>query len=497
MATETWVLNDEINEYTGATTGEFARGLNYLAAEFETNEYNVKSLIFDSRGSYTSTGGWGIGIQSNAVPTSASATHWMYENGGGWTSTAFKTWVFSTAPTGDLLTWLTANGTKKVTPRLSVDVSTLAGWANLSAGAHSITIVAKAAGYKDSAPSAAVEVTKAASTKTLKAGTYQFVKNLQVPQKNISEQFACKGYYLTAQNTYGNLSSIDSIISAGSVFEMDFADENHNMYDSEIQQWYTESTDGNTYNATDTSKLRTIILESDQQVSVDFYEWAITGGNLVTRPCKGDVITIENKQYRVLDRDGKYAKLLSLSDSYATQMQEAGGDNAVYEDSYIDEYCTTFYNGLSSSMKTAILQTNIQQKKWYIGDTGSVKYIAKESMDYNTGEILDTPYYISTNNEVSGNVLMREVYILSIQDILDYVGVTPDNTAANTPLTVANIGALFNNVKNAKWLLDVQPSTVNFPIVLNLFNIFYAANATGTCYALPCFVIDLSKISWS
>lgn len=126
----------------------------------------------------------------------------------------------------------------------------------------------------------AITVFEKVSTKTLKAGTYQFVKNLQVPQKNISEQFACKGYYLTAQNTYGNLSSIVSIISAGSVFEMNFADENHNMYDSEIQQWYTESTDDNTYNATDTSKLRSIILESDQQVSADFYEWAITGGNL-------------------------------------------------------------------------------------------------------------------------------------------------------------------------------------------------------------------------
>lgn len=46
------------------------------------------------------------------------------------------------------------------TSRLSVDVSTLAGWANLSAGSHDITIVAKALGFKDSAPSASVKVTK-------------------------------------------------------------------------------------------------------------------------------------------------------------------------------------------------------------------------------------------------------------------------------------------------------------------------------------------------
>lgn len=163
MATETWVLNDEINQYTGETTGGFGRGLNYISTEFTTNSYNVKSLIIDNFGNFTSTGSWVIGIQGNAVPTSASDTLYMYENGGGWTNTAFKTWVFETAPTGDLLTWLQANGTKQATPRLSVDVSTLPGWANLSAGEKSITVVAKANGYKDSAPSAAVQVTKAAA----------------------------------------------------------------------------------------------------------------------------------------------------------------------------------------------------------------------------------------------------------------------------------------------------------------------------------------------
>mgnify|MGYP002672554163 CR=1 FL=1 len=110
---ETWVLNDEISMYSGQTTGEFDRALYYLSIEFETNGYNAKSLIYDERGSYTSTGAWGIGLQSVAVPSSTSSTHYMYEHGRGWTDTAFKTWVFSTAPTGDLLTWLQSNGTKQ------------------------------------------------------------------------------------------------------------------------------------------------------------------------------------------------------------------------------------------------------------------------------------------------------------------------------------------------------------------------------------------------
>lgn len=110
---ETWILNDTINQYSGETTGSLGRRVDYLSVEFVTNGYTVKSLIFDGFGSYTSTGGWGIGIQSISVPSSASGTVFMYEDGGGWTNTAFKTWVFSVPPAGDLLTWLQANGTKQ------------------------------------------------------------------------------------------------------------------------------------------------------------------------------------------------------------------------------------------------------------------------------------------------------------------------------------------------------------------------------------------------
>lgn len=48
----------------------------------------------------------------------------------------------------------------------NIDLTTLPGWSSLSSGSHSITIVAKADGYRDSEPSAAVSVTKAAPVYT-------------------------------------------------------------------------------------------------------------------------------------------------------------------------------------------------------------------------------------------------------------------------------------------------------------------------------------------
>ena len=61
-------------------------------------------------------------------------------------------------------TWFTANTVLQ--PKLSVDLTTLSGWANLAPGNHTIKIVAKGTGYIDSEKSAGVEVTKASEVYT-------------------------------------------------------------------------------------------------------------------------------------------------------------------------------------------------------------------------------------------------------------------------------------------------------------------------------------------
>lgn len=47
--------------------------------------------------------------------------------------------------------------------KLSVDLTTLSGWSNLSSGSHTIKIVAKGTGYRDSEKSSGVSVTKPSS----------------------------------------------------------------------------------------------------------------------------------------------------------------------------------------------------------------------------------------------------------------------------------------------------------------------------------------------
>lgn len=150
------------------------------------------------------------------------------------------------------------------TPRLSVDVSTLAGWANLSAGSHDITIVAKADGFKDSAPSAAVQVTKAASTKTLKAGTYKWkdVPNFtNAPTSTLFDFLDSNGSSYFGVGITGTTSGYVNYFtnSTGTDYTTAF----------NIEDEFWENT-----------AYKTITLATDQQVSADFYDWAITGGNL-------------------------------------------------------------------------------------------------------------------------------------------------------------------------------------------------------------------------
>lgn len=141
--------------------------------------------------------------------------------------------------------------------RKQIDLTTLPGWANLSSGNHTIKIKAKGTGYRDSELSAGVVVSKAPSTVTLEAGTYKFVDSPTLPTPAITEDFS-----FMSSNT-----SFDKLIV-------------------NVNRRIVYSVEGDTlavyYNNawTDTS-YQTITLATDQQVSSEFYKWAITDGNLV------------------------------------------------------------------------------------------------------------------------------------------------------------------------------------------------------------------------
>lgn len=90
---ETWLLNDWLN--------------------FENSQWITLPASFTSNGQTFSS------IKYRYAPTSYAYLNyddtWVFDSddGGGWRSQDYRTITFDTAPSGDLLTWLQANGTKQ------------------------------------------------------------------------------------------------------------------------------------------------------------------------------------------------------------------------------------------------------------------------------------------------------------------------------------------------------------------------------------------------
>lgn len=140
-----------------STTGETWE----LNPEWHGNSYNFTGLSFLSNGETFSSikvvgddGGDTINYDDKYIVYCQDDGYVNWAAG-----SAYATITFLTPPTGTLLTWLQENGTKQPS-KLSVDLTTLSSWSNLSSGSNTIKIVAKGTGYRDSEKSAGVNVTK-------------------------------------------------------------------------------------------------------------------------------------------------------------------------------------------------------------------------------------------------------------------------------------------------------------------------------------------------
>ena len=226
---------------------------------------------------------------------------------------------------------------------------------------------------------------------------------------------------------------------------------------------------------------------------------AVTVFEKVAMPVKGDIITLDSKQYRVLKTEGTVAEVLCMYDanSSITFDSASSGCNNTYAGKNIDTYCNnTFYSDLSAAMKSAIVDKTFTQDSW------NRAYSAPTESHY-TGKYGSLTYYLTLVNAAYGSSITRHCYCLSVQDVLDYLEATTSMGASDTTLTDTNIWKMFWNVTTSQsdkyiWLRSAHPSDYD--------NAFDADGKLGflsdyfvgkTHAARPAFQIDLSKISWS
>lgn len=211
-------------------------------------------------------------------------------------------------------------------------------------------------------------------------------------------------------------------------------------------------------------------------------------------PVKGDLITIESKQYRVLKTNGSVAEVLAMYDASTLKFDADIGNT--YAGKTLDTYCNnTFYSGLSSAMKNAIVDKTFTQDSW--SRANSVPTIS-----HYTGKDIDGDlYYLALANAAYGESITRHCYCLSVQDVLDYLDATTSMGKSDTTLTGTNVLQMFWNLSTSQsndiWLSSASPvATGAFCVSGSIGSLFYP-NTSDDKIARPAFQIDLSKIEWS
>ena len=215
-------------------------------------------------------------------------------------------------------------------------------------------------------------------------------------------------------------------------------------------------------------------------------------------PNKGDISTLDSKQYRVLKTEGTVAEVLCMYDANSSIAFGTNSDfNNIYAGKNIDTYCNnTFYSGLSAAMKSAIVDKTFTQDIWTM-------YFSAPTEPHYTEKLDSTTYYLTLANASFGTPITRHCYCLSVQDVLDYLEATTSMGTSDTTLTDTNIWKMFWNVTTSSgtksiWLRSADYENSKRALCVINSRGYLGLNFVDDSYAArPAFQIDLSKIAWS
>ena len=219
---------------------------------------------------------------------------------------------------------------------------------------------------------------------------------------------------------------------------------------------------------------------------------------------KGDLITIESKQYRVLNVNDTIAEVLAMYDASTSQKFNAtsktvnfsgGATGQKYQGSDLDTYLNeTFFATLSATMQAAIVPKAINQDMWgynsSVPSSGDYYHITSGSLDL---------YYFDTKNGAAygtAEVGIRNVYALSVKDVIDYLGVSAGGDFADT-----DIWQMFWNrstsISEYIWLRSAYRNNIGSAFyIYGDRGYFNDSSCDSIKRARPAFQIDLSKIAY-
>lgn len=222
---------------------------------------------------------------------------------------------------------------------------------------------------------------------------------------------------------------------------------------------------------------------------------------------KGDLITMDGKEYRVLKMNSNSnATVMSMQFEETPFNKTNALKSGIYEGSVVDNYCeTTFYNSLSSAIRNAIIPTNIAQDRYSRYDEDEAESISSYIGTYlNRG--YPSAYRLYLMDPHYGNTILRNCYVISVSEIIEYFETTPQMTFETTTLTYENLyNMLLNNATGFEYGKSVYFRTC-YPYAnsCEIYGTGFFSNGEITAYDVidpdyvqPAFQIDLSKVEFT
>lgn len=219
---------------------------------------------------------------------------------------------------------------------------------------------------------------------------------------------------------------------------------------------------------------------------------------------KGTLINMNldgtERQYRVLSVNGNVCKVMGMWDDFTSKYNETsttttfGSTTAQkYEGSTLDTYLnTTWYNTLSSDAKNAIVPENVVQYCYQYYDEPNTPNTPTYTYQYQYN--WDNSDYENANNVGNITIGERNVFVLDLKDIFDYIGkvcITSDELMT----------MLWNSTTKVNKYLWLRSSRAGGSLgawfVRGLSGSLGGDAVTISRVVRPTLNLDMSKIEWS
>ena len=220
-------------------------------------------------------------------------------------------------------------------------------------------------------------------------------------------------------------------------------------------------------------------------------------------PAKGSIVKMNldgtERQYRVLSVNGNVCKVLGMWDDFTSAYNETSTTTTFgsveaqkYEGSTLDTYLnTTWYNTLSTEAKSAIVPENVIQYCYKYYDQPNTPNTPTYTYQYQYNWS-DSDY---DNADNVGNVTVgnRNVFILDLKDIFDYIG--------KICITSDELMTMFwNSTTKVSKYLWLRSSYASIPrdawYVTGDFGYLSGYDVTNSRVVRPALNLDMSKIQY-